>query len=178
MREFSALFAGLGQRLDELGVPEGQPFLSSPTGEYDVEPNRYFSVWLGSSPWNTQAAHARDLRTFLDFLWFARGEHSWRGTTVDDRAAFEWWRRRDEYGPQVEDSTWDREVLTVNQFYLWAIEQDLMRSNPIRQRAVAAWSPWSSGAGDYERLVQHSECLITWAAITLGACLPQGRDRS
>ncbi|MFD7409494.1 hypothetical protein ACFV7R_44350 [Streptomyces sp. NPDC059866] len=34
--EFSALFTGLDQRLDALGVPEGQPFLISPTGEYDV----------------------------------------------------------------------------------------------------------------------------------------------
>jgi hypothetical protein len=46
----------------------GQPFLISPTGEYDVALNRYFSVWQASSPWNTQAAHARDLRTYFDFL--------------------------------------------------------------------------------------------------------------
>jgi integrase family protein with SAM-like domain len=127
-------------------VPEGQPFLISPKGEYDVELNRYFSVWLASSPWNTQAAHARDLRTFFGFLRFARGVHSWRGATADDRAAYEC-RRQDEHGPRVEDSTWDREVSTVNQFYLWAIEQDLVRANPIRQRAVAAWSPWTSGTG-------------------------------
>ncbi len=147
MREFSTLFAGIDQRLDELGVPEGQPFLLSPEGEYDVALNRYFSVWLASSPWNTQAAHARDLRTFFDFLWFARGVHSWRGATVDDRAAYEWWRRRDECGPRVEDTSWDREVSTVNQFYLWAIEQDLVRANPIRQRVATAWSPWTRGPG-------------------------------
>ncbi|MFF5148022.1 hypothetical protein ACFY6U_51385 [Streptomyces sp. NPDC013157] len=70
----ASLFAGLDGWLDERGVPEGQPFLLSPKGEYDVELNRYFSVWLASSPWNTQAAHARDLRTFFDFLWFARDE--------------------------------------------------------------------------------------------------------
>ncbi|MFC8201664.1 hypothetical protein ACFUTV_40740 [Streptomyces sp. NPDC057298] len=105
MWEFRTLFADLDQRLDALGVPEGQPFLISPKGEYDVELNRYFSVWLASSPWNTQAAHARDLRTFFDFLWFARGAFSWRGATADDRAAYEWWRRRDERGPRVEDST-------------------------------------------------------------------------
>lgn len=96
MREFSTLFAELDQGLDELGVPEGQPFLISPKGEYDVELNRYFSVWLANSPWSTHAAHARDLRTFFDFLWFARGELSWRGSTADDRAAYDWWRRRDE----------------------------------------------------------------------------------
>ncbi len=104
-------------------------------------------MWLVSSPWNTQAAHARDLRTYLDFLWFSRGERDWRYATVDDRAAYEWWRRRDEHGPRLEDTSWDREVSTVNQFYLWAIGQDLVRANPIRQRAAAVWSPWGRAAG-------------------------------
>lgn len=63
IREFSALFAGLNEGLDDLGVPDGQPFLISPPGGYDVALHRYFSVWLASSPWNTQAAHARDLRS-------------------------------------------------------------------------------------------------------------------
>ncbi|MDX3639439.1 site-specific integrase [Streptomyces sp. MB09-02B] len=108
--------------------------------------NRYFSVWLASSPWNTQAAHARDLRTYFDFLWFGRGRCDWRDATTDDRAAYEWWRRRDDFGPRVEDTNWDREVSTVNQFYLWAIEQDLVRANPVRQRAAVAWSPWRRGA--------------------------------
>jgi hypothetical protein len=53
MREFSSLFADLGEGLDDLGVPEGQPFLISPAGGYDVALNLYFSVWLASSPWNT-----------------------------------------------------------------------------------------------------------------------------
>ncbi|GHH29693.1 hypothetical protein GCM10018780_88120 [Streptomyces lanatus] len=147
MREFSALFAGLNEGLDDLGVPEGQPFLISPAGGYEAALNRYFSVWLASSPWNTQAAHARDLRTYFDFLWFARGRHDWRDASMDDRAVYEWWRRRDERGPRLEDTSWDREVSTVNQFYLWAIEQDLVRANPIRQRAAAVWSPWRGGTG-------------------------------
>ena len=75
---------------------------------------------------------------------------SWRGATVDDRAAYEWWRRRDEGGPRVEDTSWDREVSTVNQFYLWAIEQDLVRGNPIRQRGATVWSPWTRGPGRRE----------------------------
>ncbi|MGN9847481.1 hypothetical protein ACWY4P_42730 [Streptomyces sp. LZ34] len=90
-REFSSLLADLGEGLDDLGVPEGQPFLISPAGVYDVALNRYFSVWLASSPWNTQAAHVRDLRTYFDFLWFARGRRDWRDAPMDDRAAFEWW---------------------------------------------------------------------------------------
>ncbi|MEV7239283.1 hypothetical protein AB0N06_37045 [Streptomyces sp. NPDC051020] len=47
----------------------------------------------------------------------------------------------------MEDTSWDREVSTVNQFYLWAIEQDLVRANPVRQRAAAAWSPRRRGVG-------------------------------
>ncbi|MFF4548522.1 hypothetical protein [Streptomyces sp. NPDC001435] len=35
MREFSALFADLDQRLDERRAPEGQPFPISPKGAYD-----------------------------------------------------------------------------------------------------------------------------------------------
>ncbi|MFE2472439.1 hypothetical protein [Streptomyces mirabilis] len=44
-----ALSAGLDLRLDDRGVPEGQPFLISPAGRYDVTLNRYFSVgrWVG-----------------------------------------------------------------------------------------------------------------------------------
>ncbi|MFE4757620.1 hypothetical protein ACFRIB_46860 [Streptomyces mirabilis] len=49
IREFGSLFAGLDGWLDERGVPEGQPFLLSPKAEYDVELNRYFSVWLASA---------------------------------------------------------------------------------------------------------------------------------
>jgi hypothetical protein len=64
--------------LDDLAVPEGQPFPISPVGVYDVALNQYFSVRLASSPWNTQAAHARDPRTYFDFLWFARGRRDWR----------------------------------------------------------------------------------------------------
>ncbi|WP_157851322.1 MULTISPECIES: hypothetical protein [Streptomyces] len=109
MREFSSLFADLGEGLDDLGVPEGQPFLISPAGGYDVVLNRYFSVWPASSPWNTQAAHARDLRTYFDFLWFARGRRDWRDAFIDDRAAFEWWRRRDE---QSMDLVWKTRVGT------------------------------------------------------------------
>jgi hypothetical protein len=84
-------------------VPEGQPFLISPVGVYDVALNQYCSVWLASSPWSTQAAHARDLRTYFDFLWFARGRRDWRDTSMGDRAAYEWWRCRDERVPRLED---------------------------------------------------------------------------
>ncbi len=153
MREFSGLFDGLEERVEADGVPDGQPYLIGPREEFDAALNRYFSVWLAPSPWNTQAAHARDLRMFFDFLWSARGERGWRETTAEVRAAYEWWRRRDERGPRVEDSTWGREVATVNQFYVWAVSQDLVRANPIRQRAAAAWSPWSGGAGGGVRLV-------------------------
>ncbi|MFE2031927.1 hypothetical protein ACFXBB_01455 [Streptomyces scopuliridis] len=144
MREFAEVFEKLDESLDDGTVPDRQPFLMGPTGEYDVALNRYSSVWMANSPWNTQAAHARDLRTFFNFLWLARDECGWRNASAEDRAAYGWWRRRDEAGPRVEDSTWDREVAPVNQFYLWAFEQDLVRTNPLRQRSAAP-SPWSAG---------------------------------
>jgi hypothetical protein len=63
MSELGGLFAQLDECLDAWGVPEGQPFLLGPLGEYDLALNRCFTVWLAHSPANTQAAHARDLRT-------------------------------------------------------------------------------------------------------------------
>jgi len=134
MRDLAGVFAGLDDWLDAWGVPEGQPFLIGPGGRYDLGLNRYFTVWLAHAPANTQAAHARDLRTFLNFLWSAREGTGWRDASPEDRVAYEWWRRRDENGPRVQDSTWDREVATVNQFYVWAVAQHLVASNPIRQR--------------------------------------------
>ncbi|MFJ8973487.1 tyrosine-type recombinase/integrase [Streptomyces anulatus] len=140
----------LDEWLDEHGVLDGQPFLISPAGGYDVDLNRIFATVLSASPWNTQAAVARDLRGFLNFLWFSRpgvgtGERAqprtWREATPEDRAAYERWRRKDPAGPRVEDSTWDREVSTVNEFYLWAISQDLVRVNPIVQRLVSVLDP-------------------------------------
>jgi Phage integrase, N-terminal SAM-like domain len=104
--------------LDERGVLDGQPFLISPDGRYDVMLNRYFEhARMRAAPWNTQAAHARDLKNFLDFLWGNRGGKSWRDATAEDRAAYERWRRKDPAGPRVEHATWDREVATVNGFF-------------------------------------------------------------
>src|SRR6266496_1219612 len=42
-----------------------------------------------------------------------------RDASSEDRAAYQYWRRRDPAGPRVEGSTWDREVATVNGFYRW-----------------------------------------------------------
>ncbi|MFC5667642.1 tyrosine-type recombinase/integrase [Kitasatospora misakiensis] len=142
----------LDEWLDGHGVLDGQPFLISPAGAYDADLNRYFATALSASPWNTQAAAARDLRGFLNFLWFSRPpvllpgggaahERSWQDAVPEDRAAYERWRRKDPAGPRVEDSTWDREVSTVNEFYRWAISTDLVRVNPIVQRVVTLPDP-------------------------------------
>jgi len=127
--------------LDERGVLDGQPFLISPDGRYDVVLNRYFGqARMSAAPWNTQAAHARDLKNFLDFLWGSRGGKSWRDATAEDRAAYERWRRKDPAGPRVEHATWDREVATVNGFFTWAVRQGLMDENPVIQRVSRARS--------------------------------------
>lgn len=47
-------------------------------------------------------------------------------------------------------------------------EQDLPRQAPHRAADPTAWVMHARRhARDYERLIQHSESLITWAAITL-----------
>lgn len=104
----------LDEWLDERGVLDGQPFLISPAGGYDVELNSILATVLSASPWNTQAAVARDLRGFLNFLWFSRpgtdsrtGEHAkprtWREAIPEDRAAYERWRRKDPDHPTADD---------------------------------------------------------------------------
>lgn len=125
----------LDEWLDERGVLDGQPFLISPDGRYDVALNRYFEqARMSAAPWNTQAAHARDLKNFLDFLRANRSGKSWREAAPEDRAAYERWRRKDPRGPRVEHATWDREVATVNGFFTWAVCQGYMDASPIVQR--------------------------------------------
>ncbi|MFD5639628.1 hypothetical protein ACFWJM_36580 [Streptomyces sp. NPDC127077] len=143
MHEFNDLFAALEGRLDEQGVPEGLPFLICPEGRFDVGLNRYFSVWLAASPWNTQAAHARDLRTFFDFLWSARRGCGWREATAEDRAAYEWWRRRDERGPRVEvRRLWQEntELRRIVEVYAEMIRQLATENDALRQPTAAVHS--------------------------------------
>ena len=117
------------------GTPPGTPFLLSPGLEYDVELNAFFrSVEMLASAWNTQAGYARDLAAFLSFLGSARGGRSWRDAAEADHTAYLIWRRRDERGPRVADSTWDREVAAVNRFYVWQVRAGNVRVNPIPQR--------------------------------------------
>jgi site-specific recombinase XerD len=121
--------------LDAEAVPEGLPFLLDPDGRYDVELNRYFQqARVLAGPENTQRAIAYDLRSWLSFLWCNRGGTSWRDATGEDRAAYQYWRRKDPAGPRVEGSTWEREVATVNGFYQWAVRQGLVLESPIEQR--------------------------------------------
>jgi site-specific recombinase XerD len=91
--------------------------------------------------WSTSRAEAwlkitYDLRSWLSFQWCNRRRTSWRDATGEDRAAYQYWRRRDPAGPRVEGSTWDREVATVNGFYRWAVRQGLAAENPIEQRST------------------------------------------
>lgn len=121
--------------LKEDGVVVGTPFLISPSFEYDVELNAFFrSVEMVGDAWNTQVGYARDVMAFLDFLWTSRDERSWRDATEADHTAYLAWRRKDENGPRIADSTWDREVAAVNRFYRWQVRAGNLAGNPIPQR--------------------------------------------
>ncbi|WP_410580327.1 tyrosine-type recombinase/integrase [Amycolatopsis sp. lyj-108] len=89
---------------------------------------------MQDAPKNTSNGYARDLAAFLNFLWRARGEKSWRDATEADHLAYLVWRRRDSQGPKVEDATWDREVAAVNRFYKWQLAAKNVGVNPIPQR--------------------------------------------
>lgn len=126
--------------LDARSVSEGSPCLFAPDGGYDLELNRYFehsAVRFRSR--HTAAAVAYDLADFLTFLWWHRepvGGGTWKDATPADRAAYLHWRRKDPDGPRVAGSTWSRSVATVNAFYVWAVAQGYVASNPILQREV------------------------------------------
>ena len=121
--------------LDSAGIPDGTPFLLSPSLEYDVVLNSFFQrPEMVAAPHNTRVGYARDIAKFLDFLWSARGGRSWRDAAEADHLAYLVWRRRDEAGPRVAGATWNREVSMVNQFYLWAVRRGHVRENPVAQR--------------------------------------------
>jgi len=104
------------------GLTEGAPFLISPTYEFDVVLNGYFSQasMLGAAA-KTREAHARDLPAFLTFRWAARDGKGWRDPVQADHLACLAWRRRDPLGPRITGATWDRQAATVNQLYPWAV---------------------------------------------------------
>ena len=129
------------------GLLPGTPFLISPTAEYDVVLNGFFrDARMVTSARRTQEGYARDLAAFLNFLWLARGQRSWRDAGEADHLAYLQWRRRDSAGPQVAGSTWNREVAAVNQFYRWAVRDGHVRASPIPQvsrRARPAEAGWA-----------------------------------
>jgi integrase len=127
---------GLGSWLDSAVIPEGMPFLLSPSYEYDVTLNSFFRrPQMVAAPQNTRTGYARDIAKFLNFLWSSRGGTSWRDASEDDHAAYLVWRRQDAAGPRVVGATWNREVSLVNQFYLWAVQRGYVAAHPIAQRA-------------------------------------------
>ncbi|MGY1960767.1 tyrosine-type recombinase/integrase [Nocardia gipuzkoensis] len=75
------------------------------------------------------------------------------------------WRRNDLAGPRVDDSTWDREVTAVNQFYLWQVRMQNLLANPIPQRARRPASHYGGHRG--------GESATTAATYSHGA----GRDK-
>jgi site-specific recombinase XerD len=149
--------------LDEVGLPDGLPFLLSPRFEYDVVLNSYFHrVNLVDAPWNSNANRARALAGFLSFLHQARGGRSWRDATEEDHLAYHRWRRRDPAGPRVAGSTWSQEVSHVNQFYAWAVRQKEVGAVPIPQRArrpapLGALLGFGGGEGTVPATYAHDE---------------------
>lgn len=120
-----------------VGLVEGTPFLLDPDFRFDIQLNGFFrSAGMVSASWNTQAAYARDLATFLTFLWRGRDGVDWRDATAEDHLAYRAWRRLDETGPRVAASTWDREVAAVNRFYVWQVSAGAIEANPLPQRAI------------------------------------------
>ena len=93
------------------GLTEGAPFLISPTYEFDVVLNGYFSQasMLGAAA-KTREAHARDLPAFLTFRWAARDGKGWRDPVQADH--WRVWRG-------VAGIRWGRELLARRGIARW-----------------------------------------------------------
>lgn len=143
--DWVALGRAWGDWVASTGVQDGLPYLLDPEFRFDTQLNGFFSSpGMLTAAWNTQAAYARDLAGFLTFLWAARDKRDFRLATADDHLAYLVWRRKDEQGPHIAASTWDREVASVNRFYQWQCEVGVVSANPIPQRrARYSWAPRS-----------------------------------
>ncbi|MER5915560.1 integrase [Streptomyces sp. NPDC001982] len=107
--------------VDDLGIPDGTPYLLSPRFVYDVALNSYFHrVDLMEGPLNSQINRALAMARYFNFLHQSRGGKDWRDATEADHIAYQHWRRRDLRGPQVDGGTWSQEVSHVHQFYVFA----------------------------------------------------------
>ncbi|MFI5864667.1 integrase [Streptomyces sp. NPDC051546] len=121
--------------LDDLGIPDGTPYLLSPCFVYDANLNSYFhQVNLMEGPLNSQLNRASALCRNLNFLHQSRGGKDWRDATEGDHTAYHYWRRRDLRGPRVDGDTWSQEVSHLQQFYVYAKKKLWVPEVPIPQR--------------------------------------------
>lgn len=121
--------------LDDLGIPDGTPYLLSPRFVYDTDLNSYFHrVNFLEGPLNSQINRASALCRKLNFLHVSRGGKGWRDATEADHTAYQHWRRRDPRGPRVDGDTWSQEVSHLQQFYVYAKKKQWVPEVPIPQR--------------------------------------------
>ncbi|MFI0714084.1 integrase [Streptomyces inhibens] len=126
--------------IDDLGIPDGTPYLVSPRFVYDTNLNSYFHrVDLMEGPLNSQINRASALARYLTFLHTSRGKKGWRQATEADHVAYKYWRRTDLRGPRVDGDTWSQEVSHVNQFYVHAKNKRWVPEVPIPQRPRREW---------------------------------------
>ncbi|MEV5493748.1 hypothetical protein AB0L47_38290 [Streptomyces bobili] len=127
--------------LDDLGIPDGTPYLLSPTFAYDVHLNSYFHrVDFLEGPLNSENNRASASARFLNSLHSNRGGKGRQDATEADHLAYHHWRRRDVRGPRVDGGTWNQEVSHLQQFYLHAVSKGWASEVPIPQRAPREWS--------------------------------------
>lgn len=82
-------------------------------------------------------SYAYDLVLWLRFLMVVR-KRSVLDATSDDVAAFHRARRRGPVDERVSPTTWNRSVSVLMRFYRWAMERNLIQSNPVATRTSRA----------------------------------------
>lgn len=172
------------------------PFILNPDGHFDVELNAFWSDSHGAVlKTSSLLLYARHVAAFLDFIWYARSpdarRRTWREVTAEDRAAYFYWRNVDSDGPRIVSSTWNNEVVAIDQFFTFQVAVGNLTSSPIRKVSMLRPRPHGNGQSSKEAVGElrrpkkanapwfTPKEYRTWCDVGLRGYLPTGtRDAS
>jgi site-specific recombinase XerD len=138
------------------GYANGIPFLLN-----EDEPVREANSWLKSLPSRgassplTWQAYAQDISEWIDFLDL-RGQAPLEATK-EDISAFHAKRRLGENEQPLSPASWNRKVAAIDNFYQWALDEDLIENLPFSYRYARLGSSDGRQVGIKKNLAKEKE---------------------
>ncbi|MFI2913896.1 tyrosine-type recombinase/integrase [Streptomyces sp. PDY-4] len=173
--------------LDRVGVREGQPFILSRDGAYDLQLNRFLRElpsW-GVRAENSVLGYARDVMLFVRFLETSRyGKPIW-ACDGDDLRAYKRVRLWCGGPDAVSVGTWNRSVAALDKWVAWSLDAGLLRRAPFRYVDKTVMTPVgprrvhvnaemeSDPLDEPLRFVSFEDYLL-WRNVGLRGELPEG----